>query len=55
MIERPSEAFFEVAKKLVETDEYSGIFVIADEFTHLLQKLGESSTAVKEERGGLVV
>lgn len=51
VIERPSEAFFEVAQKLVETGEYSGIFVIADEFTHLLQKLGESSTAVVETKG----
>ncbi len=45
VIERPSEAFADVAKKVVANGEYSGIFVIADEFTHLLQKLGESSTA----------
>jgi hypothetical protein len=45
VIQRPSEAFAEVAKKIVANGEYSGIFVIADEFTHLLQKLGESSTA----------
>jgi hypothetical protein len=51
VIERPSEAFFEVAQKLVEAGEYSGIFVIADEFTHLLQKLGESSTAVVDTKG----
>jgi hypothetical protein len=45
VVERPSEAFAEVATKIVETGNYSGIFVIADEFTHLLQKLGESPTA----------
>lgn len=45
VIERPSEAFADVAKKVVANRQYSGIFVIADEFTHLLQKLGESPTA----------
>lgn len=45
VIERPSDAFADVAKKVVANGQYSGIFVIADEFTHLLQKLGESPTA----------
>ncbi len=45
VIERPHEAFEAVAKMLVERGMYSGIFVIADEFTHLLQKLAEATTA----------
>lgn len=45
VIQRPSEAFADVAKKVVANGQYSGIFVIADEFTHLLQKLGDSPTA----------
>ena len=45
VIERPNEAFEGVTKKLVETGKFSGIFVIADEFTHLLQNLVEAPTA----------
>ncbi|HEY9608978.1 hypothetical protein [Allocoleopsis sp.] len=45
VIQRPSEAFAGVAKNVVANGQYSGIFVIADEFTQLLQKLGESPTA----------
>jgi hypothetical protein len=45
VIERPHEAFEAVAKELVELGMYSGIFVIADEFTHLLKKLAEATTA----------
>lgn len=48
VIERPSNAFEAVAKKLVERRKFSGIFVIADEFTHLLQNLGESSTSASD-------
>jgi len=44
VIERASDAFVTVSKKL-PSDQYSGIFVIADEFTHLLQKLADSPTA----------
>jgi len=41
IIERPSNAFATVSQAL-SSDQYSGIFVIADEFTHLLQKLEDS-------------
>ncbi|EFH84788.1 hypothetical protein [Ktedonobacter racemifer] len=44
VIERPDDAFNAVSKKLVESGKYSGVFIIADEFTHLLQKLAEPST-----------
>lgn len=44
VIQRPSDAFTVVSKNL-PSNQYSGIFVIADEFTHLLQKLADSPTA----------
>lgn len=44
VIQRPSEAFTTISKNLPD-GQYSGIFVIADEFTHLLQKLADSPTA----------
>jgi hypothetical protein len=44
VIERPAEAFSAVTRQL-PSDQYSGIFIIADEFTHLLQKLADSPTA----------
>lgn len=45
VIERPADAFSDVSRKLVADNHYAGIFVIADEFTHLLQKLAESAAA----------
>ncbi len=45
VIERPYEAFEMAAESLVKSGKYSGIFVVADEFTHLLQKLAESEVA----------
>lgn len=45
VIERPHEAFEMTAKTLVERGIYSGVFVIADEFTHLLKKLAETAAA----------
>lgn len=45
VIKMPYQAFDEVAKQLVASGQYSGIFVIADEFTHLLEKLAHSPTA----------
>ncbi|GHO75231.1 hypothetical protein KSD_30020 [Ktedonobacter sp. SOSP1-85] len=45
VIERPYEAFERAAGALVKSGEYSGIFIIADEFTYLLQKLAEPATA----------
>jgi len=45
VIQRPSEAFTNVAKKLASS-KYCGIFVIADEFTHLLKKLADTPTAL---------
>lgn len=44
VIQRPSDAFSDVTKKL-DSNQYSGIIIIADEFTHLLQKLADSPTA----------
>lgn len=46
VIQRASEAFTDVANQIVKTGNYSGIFVIADEFTHLLQKYADSETAL---------
>ncbi|GLV54348.1 hypothetical protein KDH_11960 [Dictyobacter sp. S3.2.2.5] len=48
VIERPDDAFDAVSKRLVESGKYSGIFIIADEFTHLLQNLAESSVAAPD-------
>lgn len=45
VIQRPSDAFDEVVARLVDSGQYSGLFVICDEFTHLLQRLAESPTA----------
>lgn len=45
VIERPAEAFLSVTKQITTAGQYSGVFLIADEFTHLLQKLAESLTA----------
>ncbi len=44
VIQRPSEAFVDVARQLVDSQKYSGIVVIADEFTDLLKKLTDSET-----------
>jgi hypothetical protein len=44
VIQRPADAFQDVTKHL-DSKQYSGIFVIVDEFTHLLQKLADSPTA----------
>lgn len=44
VIQRPADAFSTVTKQLPR-DQYNGIFIIADEFTHLLQKLADSPTA----------
>ncbi len=44
VIQRPADAFSTVTKQL-PSEHYSGIFIIADEFTHLLQKLADSPTA----------
>ncbi|MGB0383773.1 MAG: hypothetical protein ACPGWR_03035 [Ardenticatenaceae bacterium] len=45
VLKMPYQAFDEVAKQLVASGQYSGVFVIADEFTHLLEKLAQSPTA----------
>lgn len=45
VVKRPADAFVEVAQKLVESQEYSGVVVIADEFTHLLHKLAQTPGA----------
>lgn len=62
VIKRPADAFMEVAQKLVDNRQYSGVVVIADEFTHLLRELAEKpgggdakaidSLAEKAERSG---
>ncbi len=44
VIQRPADAFGAVTK-LLPGDQFSGIFIITDEFTHLLQKLADSPTA----------
>lgn len=44
-VRRPADAFMEVAQKLVDNRQYSGLIVIADEFTHLLHKLAEAPGA----------
>jgi hypothetical protein len=44
VIQRPADAFSDVTK-LLDSGQYSGIFVIIDEFSHLLQKLADSPTA----------
>lgn len=43
-IDKPHEAYKEVAKGIVK-EGYSGIFVIADEFTHLLHQLAQGYEA----------
>ncbi len=44
VIQRPADAFSTVTQQL-PSNQYSGTFIIADEFTHLLQKLADSETA----------
>lgn len=44
-VQRPSEAFTSVVESIVNKNLYSGVFLIIDEFSLLLQKLADSSTA----------
>jgi hypothetical protein len=44
VIQRPGEAFDEAIKQLAP-NKYSGIYIICDEFSHLMQQLAESPTA----------
>lgn len=44
-VRRPADAFMDVAQKLVDSRQYSGVIVIADEFTPLLHKLAEADGA----------
>ncbi len=48
-IQRPSDALKSIAENLVQSHEYSGIFVICDEFTHLLEKLGQAPSDVSSK------
>jgi hypothetical protein len=43
VVQRPADAFEEVIKQL-DLNKYSGIYIICDEFSHLLQQLAESPT-----------
>jgi hypothetical protein len=44
VIQRPADAFDEVANQLADMGKYSGVYIICDEFTHLMQRLAESPT-----------
>ncbi len=44
VIQRPADAYEAVANQIADHG-YSGIFVIADEFTHLLEQLAQGSSA----------
>jgi hypothetical protein len=43
VIQRPADAFEEVVKQL-DPNKYSGIYIICDEFSYLMQQLAESPT-----------
>ncbi len=45
VIKKPADAFKDIAHKLVNSNEYSGVMVIADEFTYLMEQLAKSPGA----------